>query len=549
MKKWQLILIVALTTFYVGCDDGNSTKEKISCVSNSECSNLEECKFESKTSTSGACVSLTECLTEQDCSGNRKCLPFDASTNYCGYMGEKLFSIKPTTLSVGKINTQYSYTLQVENASSSFYFELKSGSTLPSGLTLSNNGLISGTPTVTAENHQFTVVAYQGVDGYFYNKFMDEEVLTITIVEENVDPCLSITCSENSYCSDGSCLCNENFHQEGESCVSNSKTVNCQDVAPENAVSIITTVTINWTEVNGWSDPSVCEWKCNSGYLQEGDICVEDECETGLDETIQCENGTQFRLCIDGIWEYDPCACNSGYHKDSNDVCVEDECDPDAEENIECSTDSNATLLRICIDGVWLEDDSCVCNQGYHKDSNSVCVEDECDPDAEENVECPTDSNATLLRICIDGVWLEDDSCVCNQGYYKNSNNVCVVDNRLTITWCNYLAPEELTLNISQESETVYGQVYVQGVTDNNQGEDARLKARLCKVDNNDETSCVNAPFNMTGAGDQNNNHQFATTLTFSASGDYLYYFEYSGDGGQTWSCQSNVIGLATISQ
>ncbi len=548
MKKWWLLLLLATTLFYLGCDSEESTNKTTTCVSSTECSNLEECKFESKTSTSGVCISLTSCSTDQDCSGNRKCLPFnDATTNYCGYLGDKLFAIKPTTLTIGKVNSPYSYNLQVENASSSFYFELKSGSTLPAGLTLSNNGLISGTPTAITQNHQFTVIAYQGVDGYYYNRFMDEETLSITIVEENIDPCSAITCDGESHCVNGLCVCNQNFHKEGEICISNIKTVNCQDIAPEYATSVITQIQIDWTEANGWSDPSACEWSCNSGYLQVENSCVEDVngCETGAEETIDCpndENATQYRLCIDEVWESDPCVCKSGYHKDNN-ICVIDECETGLDETVECL---NGNQYRLCIDGVW-EYDPCVCTEGFHKD-NGVCVINECEPDAEENLDCPTDENATLLRICIDGVWLEDDACVCNQGFYLK-DGLCVVDNRLTIAWCNFLTPKTLTLNVSQESETIYGQVYVQGVTDNNQGEDARLKARLCHVNDDDTTVCINAPFNMTGAGDQNNHHQFATILTFSASGEYLYHFEYSGDEGETWSCQSNEIGLATISE
>ncbi len=64
-----------------------------------------------------------------------------------------------STMPNGKENEPYLRSIATATGSFSITYELKSGSTLPEGLTLSSDGEISGTPTAKVENYQFTVVA------------------------------------------------------------------------------------------------------------------------------------------------------------------------------------------------------------------------------------------------------------------------------------------------------------------------------------------------------------------------------------------------------
>lgn len=63
------------------------------------------------------------------------------------------------TLENGYVNTTYNDSIATATGIENIQYALKSGSTLPDGLSLSTDGAISGTPTLNVINHTFTVVA------------------------------------------------------------------------------------------------------------------------------------------------------------------------------------------------------------------------------------------------------------------------------------------------------------------------------------------------------------------------------------------------------
>ncbi|MBN2695686.1 pre-peptidase C-terminal domain-containing protein, partial [bacterium] len=429
MKGLKLFLtfffLLSAGGFLSGCDD-ETNPSVTTCSTKADCTeSSEECRFLNLNATTGVCVALTTCSTDQDCNG-RKCLPFDATTSYCGYTGDVDFAIKTATLPNGVVGKSYSFSLEVEGVSAPFHFELKDGSLLPQGLTLSRTGAITGTPTTVVENHQFTVIAINGEDNspYYFNDRVAEAVLSITIIEN--DPCADVTCEGNSHCEDGECLCDDNFHEEGESCVSNTKTVSCQDAAPANATSVITTVTINWTDENGWSDPAVCEWNCKSGYELDNGVCIAvNECaDFTCGDNSQCEIQNGSPVCV----------CDTNFHKDETEACVSNSkmvnCIDVAPEH------ATSTLIEVEIiwNGTeWSTAPNCAweCNQNYHNQDGS-CVFNTQTVDCRDLTTVPSNAHQVESQVEVNWngtQWETPAYCEweCNANYILD-NGVCITE-------------------------------------------------------------------------------------------------------------------------
>ncbi len=120
-------------------------------------------------------------------------------------------SITTSTLQAGNENTSYSQTLSSQGGTSPYTYTLSSG-TLPTGLSLSTTGIISGTPT-TAGTYNFTVQVIDNISA------TDTQSLSIIINPADTTPptltnpqptttlppgttstTLSITTNENSTC-------------------------------------------------------------------------------------------------------------------------------------------------------------------------------------------------------------------------------------------------------------------------------------------------------------------------------------------------------------
>jgi len=82
---------------------------------------------------------------------------YTGSRSYILVINSPAISITPTALSAGTVGTSYSASLTASGGTSPYTYAVTSGS-LPTGLSLSNSGAISGTPT-TAGSYTFTVTA------------------------------------------------------------------------------------------------------------------------------------------------------------------------------------------------------------------------------------------------------------------------------------------------------------------------------------------------------------------------------------------------------
>ena len=126
-----------------------------------------------------------------DTSNNLQNLSRSGSTTFTYSSTPCLLAITTFSLPNGIVGSSYSQQLSASGCSGSYnwYIDEYAGSSLPSGLTLSSSGLISGTPTTTG-TYNFMVVVYK--DQYSY---ITTKQLTITI-----NP-VTITCTND--CSSG----------------------------------------------------------------------------------------------------------------------------------------------------------------------------------------------------------------------------------------------------------------------------------------------------------------------------------------------------------
>ncbi|HEX7813767.1 putative Ig domain-containing protein [Dyella sp.] len=90
--------------------------------------------------------------------------PFSsAPANVTLTVNQPVIVISPTTLPAGTVNSSYSVSLSASGGTSPYSYTLSSGS-LPAGMTLASNGLLSGTPT-QAGNFNITVLASDATTG------------------------------------------------------------------------------------------------------------------------------------------------------------------------------------------------------------------------------------------------------------------------------------------------------------------------------------------------------------------------------------------------
>jgi|GEM_PF-928125 len=152
----------------------------------------------------------------------------------------------------------------------------------------------------------------------------------------NIDDCAGAPCN-GSTCVDGvnsfTCNCNQgyagqlcnscatNYIDEGGGCI-NQKGATCVDVAPQNAVSVPMSVTLNYSSNSGWSTPPNCSFVCEDGWT--GNDCSESTNVVHVcdDNETQCVNGG-LQVCSNNEWSASSCS--------NGQVCVGDRCiDEDA---------------------------------------------------------------------------------------------------------------------------------------------------------------------------------------------------------------------------
>ncbi|MBN2695564.1 hypothetical protein JXR93_12960 [bacterium] len=481
MYRFLVFTIFALLFFSIGCEK----KEDVTilpgeCALQSDCAELEDCKFTSLTSEKGECVPMIECSETDFCSDGRACRAKE-DKSYCGYSSE-VFSITTESNLNATKDVYFEKYLSVEGDSGNHFFVLNQGSSLPSGLSLESNGKLSGTPLEKINSFSFSIVAVNGkiTDIYYYNTRAVEKNFLITIIE---NPNCG-ECPENSYCDTSlevpTCVCNQSFHFEDGICLSNTKTVSCLDTPPLNATSEIIDVEIIWDENDSqWQSPAICDWSCNETFEEIDGACVCSEnfheengvCKSNT-KSVQCKNLSPENSEVDIIeveiywdstnltWsEPEECAwgCIPDFHVEINrgenylcvsDVkvvaCIEEDTIPEHASsiigNVEIYWNSDTETWDEpefcyweCDTGFENSDGICRCPYDQHIE-NGVCV------DSVQLVSCIADpegidngfyiiENVEIYWSEESGVWDDTPECEweCNEWFMKNDEQTLCI--------------------------------------------------------------------------------------------------------------------------
>jgi len=159
----------------------------------------------------------------------------------------------------------------------------------------------------------------------------DEAPLNATSVAENVE----ITWNGTEWPEAQICNwnCDNNYHKNsGETaCEYDFKTVPCQDLAPLNAASVAKNVQITWTGTE-WPEAPMCSWNCNNNYHKDPG---ETACEYDF-KSVQCQDLAPLNAAsvIENVqiswtgseWPEAPmCSweCDDHYHKNGNECEID----------------------------------------------------------------------------------------------------------------------------------------------------------------------------------------------------------------------------------
>ncbi|MBN2695467.1 lamin tail domain-containing protein [bacterium] len=596
MKKFIIILLIYIG---FGCTSEPGDPVERSCSSKLDCPDTQDCRFVGLASEIGTCVDRTKCFIDGDCSDQRICASYSSNLSYCGYSSDKFQIVSEEILPNAYFRENFSFQLELEGVTAPYSFQLKN-STLPTGLTLSEAGLISGIPTEEIDNHSFTVIAINGASTstYFYNYRGDEKTFTITTIN---DLCRGINCSSasNTSCIGGECICDDGFHKIPNDttggCESNIiENVNCTNTPPENATwdSELNPNGIfnqNWDELSQSYKPTPdsCVWSCNQNYHSFNGVCDLNEIQTTCTNTLP-ENATWDSSNSEGIvnqiWnsnsnQYEPSAdsciwsCNQNYHS-FNGVCnlneIQTACTNTLPENATWDSSNSEGIVN----QIWNSSsnqyepsaDSCTwsCNLDAHINNNS------CDLNQiQTNCTNQLPKYATWNTLNTNG-WIvqnwnlntnqyepSSDSCVwdCNLeqtklsqdgtacecdstlGYFENSKTVC--GETQNIISCNNLI-DTYTTSSNQSSPQLNSEVTFEGVNGRDANRDF-LKGYICWDITSDflNENCQNIIFDA-------NSQQYEAILSIETAGNYSYRFKFSGDGEESFT-ECLPLGVATI--
>lgn len=111
-------------------------------------------------------------------------------------------------------------------------------------------------------------------------------------------------------------------------------------------------------------------------------------------------------------------------------------------------------------------------------------------------------------------------------------------DETVEIGWCNLQHPESTTTDASVETEPIYGRVFVEDCTGEDQCENVDAQLGVGPDDGDPTTDAaaydwLDAEYNSGHEGDDND--EYTATATISDTGTYTYVYRFSGDDGDSW--------------
>ncbi len=209
--------------------------------------------------------------------------------------------------------------------------------------------------------------------------------------------------------------CVTNYHKENNGCFVNTKSVNCKDVAPDNAISTTIEVSINWnSETNSWEDPIDCQWVCKQNYTREDNQCITTSQMVNCNDNAP-ENAISTIVEVSVNWnsetnsweEPSDCewSCVNNFHTEDNSSCISNTKQVNCVPPSDIPDNATADIVEVSINwnsqtNSWEEPIECSwsCTSPFIKDGDT-CIEVSCaDTITLENNNFDKD-NAYLLEL------------------------------------------------------------------------------------------------------------------------------------------------------
>ena len=115
-----------------------------------------------------------------------------------------------------------------------------------------------------------------------------------------------------------------------------------------------------------------------------------------------------------------------------------------------------------------------------------------------------------------------------------------VDETSVSVDWCNLQYPATTSTDSGVATESIYGQVYSAGLTEDPSTQAAGISAQVGYGDLGTDPSSdgswawTDASYNASPAV-PNNNDEYLATLTVTTAGSYAYAYRFSGDMGVSW--------------
>jgi len=264
---------------------------------------------------------------------------------------------------------------------------------------------------------------------------------------------ISDVCADNAVAGENPvCTCNTDYHADVDNdndCVSNTKQVNCKDIAGDNATSTVILVDVNWGDndndeatPDNWSDPVDCAWNCDNAFHLEGGVCVSDSKQVAClevfpdhasaiqaDVTITWNETTGWSTAANCAWN-----CVTDYHTENNTTCISNTKQESCNDLNVANATSDVKDVDVTWDGTkWLDPVDCdwTCNAAFHTEDNLTCISDT------KQVECnnPNIANSTPVIANVDvtwdgNAWTAPADCAwnCNTGFEADANTCIDID-------------------------------------------------------------------------------------------------------------------------
>ncbi len=339
---------------------------------------------------------------------------------------------------------------------------------------------------------------------------------------ENEDACKDVKCEDWEECINGDCRlvsgkCNEDKDCNNGKC--DKKTHTCKEFNPCDGVDCSNH---GKCESDGYGYNATAKCVCDDGFHAVDLNCEKNSVSNPCDG-VTCSNHGKCEVKNNSP----VCNCDEGYHSESL-TCIED-VDPCKDvkcEDFEQCVDGNCELL----DGRCRKTSDCK-NNKICDDLTNKCEEDKCkDVNCENNGVC-TVSNGKA-------------KCNCPHGF-KDVSLKCVKNSNIP-GWCGIKWPDKnhpIKAKTKDLPTRVYGQIWIDGVTNLNQQPLPNIKASLGYIEHGklsypivpDRIKWIKASFNKKCSA-CGNNHEYMADFPTDNAGTFDYIFRFSIDDGESWS-------------